>query len=317
MFELPINPARKRIFSLNGILLLLLFLSACATHNDPYIDLNALTPIAPQNEGQPLPLRVAISAVLSPQGTVESYTPLLDYIEERLGRPVELVQRPTYAEVNRLLEIGEVDVAFVCTGAYLIGEREFDMEILAAPIINGEAAYHSWLIVPSNSPAQSIADLRGKTFAFTDPLSHTGRLYPTYLIYQMGERPETFFGRTFFTYSHDAAIRAVANGLADGAAVDSLIFTYLIQREPELESRLRIIHKSPPFGIPPVVVSPNIRPQLRAELQSIFLSMHNYPSGQAALRALDIERFIILERSAYDSARQLETFLTGIATETP
>lgn len=297
--------------------LVILALSACNAQQKPYIDLNALTPVSPNEARDTLPLRVAVSAVISPQGTVESYTPLLDYIEVRLDRPVELVQRPTYAEVNRLLEIGEVDVAFVCTGAYLIGEREFDMEILAAPVVNGEAAYHSWLIVPAESPAQSMADLRGTTFAFTDPLSHTGRLYPTYLIFQMGERPETFFGRTFFTYSHDAAIQAVASGLADGAAVDSLIYNHLIQREPDLEKKLRIIHQSPPFGIPPVVVSPNIRPQLRAVLQAIFLGMHEDPQGKEALAILDIDRFITLENNTYDSARELEIFLGNIATETP
>lgn len=304
------------LFVLCGFLITA-FLAACAPQPAPYIDLNALTPITPQSEAEITPLRVAVSAVISPQGTVESYTPLLDYIAEQLGRPVELVQRPTYAEVNRLIELGQVDVAFVCTGAYLIGEREFGMEILAAPVVNGEADYHSWLIVPAQSAAQSIADLRGKTFAFTDPLSHTGRLYPTYLVYQLGERPETFFGRAFFTYSHDAAIRAVASGLADGAAVDSLIYIHLIQREPDLESRLRVIHKSPPFGIPPVVVSPNIRPQLRAELQAIFLSMHEDPAGQAALAELEIDRFTVLQPSDYDSARELENFLARLAPETP
>jgi phosphonate transport system substrate-binding protein len=298
-------------------LLLTVTLSSCSTQQEPFIDLDALTPVPPNESRDTLPLRVAVSAVISPQGTVESYAPLLEYIESRLDRPVELVQRSTYAEVNDLVETGEVDVAFVCTGAYLIGEREFGMEILVAPVVNGEAAYHSWLIVPADSPAQSITDLRGKTFAFTDPLSHTGRLYPTYLVFQLGERPETFFRRTFFTYSHDAAIQAVASGLADGAAVDSLIYTYLIQREPELEKKLRIIHKSPPFGIPPVVVSPNIRPQLRAELRAIFLEIHKDPQGKDALAILDIDQFIILDDNAYDTARDLEIFLGSIATETP
>lgn len=303
--------------SLVRLMLGALFLSGCKQQATPYIDLRALTPIPTQIEAEIKPLRVAVSAVISPQGTVESYTPLLEYIAEQLERPIELVQRPTYAEVNRLVEIGYVDVAFICTGAYLIGEREFGMEILAAPVVNGEAAYHSWLIVAADSPANTLADLRGKTFAFTDPLSHTGRLYPTYLVYQLGERPETFFGRTFFTYSHDAAIRTVANGLADGAAVDSLIYMHLIKREPELESRLRIIHRSPPFGIPPVVVSPSIRPQLRAQLQAIFLSMHEDPAGQAALAELEIDRFTVLDSNDYESARQLEAFLSTITTETP
>jgi len=310
------NHCVNKVFAIICILICFI-LSACVSSQEPFIDLNALTPVLPNESRDTLPLRVAVSAVISPQGTVESYAPLLDYIEARLKRPIELVQRSTYAEVNKLVETGEVDVAFVCTGAYIIGERDFGMQILVAPVVNGEAAYYSWLIVPANSPTQNMADLRGKTFAFTDPLSHTGRLYPYYLVFQLGEQPETFFRRTFFTYSHDAAIRAVASGLADGAAVDSLIYTFLIQREPKLEQQIRIIHKSPPFGIPPVVVSPNLRPQLRAELQSIFLGMDNDPQGEAALSILDIDRFVTIEDNAYDSARDLEIFLGTVVTETP
>jgi phosphonate transport system substrate-binding protein len=230
----------------------------------------------------------------------------MEYMGQRLGRPVEMVQRANYEEINQLIQNGEVDVAFVCTGAYIAGARDFGMEILLVPEINGEASYYSWLIVPQNSPAVELADLRGKTFAFTDPLSHTGRIYPTYLVNQLGEMPENFFGRIFYTYSHDAAIEAVANGLADGAAVDNLIYLYLMERKPELEQRMRVIHRSQPFGMPPVVVSPSIRPQLKAELLDLFMGMDSDPEGVVALRNLGIDRFTELDDSAYDSVREVE-----------
>lgn len=302
-------------FSLMWVLTL--FLAGCAGSTPPALDLNQLYPLATPADQEIVPLKVAVAAVISPQGTVESYTALLDYMAEQLGRPVQLVQRATYAEINELLRTGEVDVAFVCTGAYLAGSREFGMSILVAPEVKGEAAYHSWLIVPVDSPARSLEDLRGKTFAFTDPLSHTGRLYPTYLVLQLGETPETFFGRTFYTYSHDAAIEAVAGGVADGAAVDHLIYLHLIERRPELEDSLRVIHRSPPFGIPPVVISPAIRPQLKVELQELFLRMHEDREGKAALQVLDIDRFLLIDDSAYDSTREVEAAVGTITGQYP
>lgn len=253
-----------------------------------------------------MPLRVAIAAVISPRGTVEGYRPLLDYLQRKIGRPVELIQRRTYAEINDLIKSGYVDVAFVCTSAYVAGQRDFGMELLVAPQMKGETVYYSILIVPATSSARSLADLRGRTFAFTDPMSTSGRLYPTFLVKQLGETPESFFARTFFTYSHDDAIRAVADGLADGAAVDSLVYDYAVAREPELAARTRIIHRSPPFGIPPVVVGPAARPQLVAELRDVLLHMADDPEGQAALAGLDIDRFVLINDSAYDSVRELE-----------
>jgi phosphonate transport system substrate-binding protein len=179
------------------------------------------------------------------------------------------------------------------------------MQLLVAPQVNNETVYHSYLIVPFDSSAKDMADLKGKVFAFTDPISLTGRAYPTYLVEQLGSTPDSFFGRTFFTYSHDEAIYAVANHLADGAAVDSLVYDFAISRDESLNQKTRIIHTSPAFGIPPVVISPDVRPQVAAELQTLLLEMSNDPNGQAALKSIGIDRFVLIEDSAYDNVRSL------------
>jgi phosphonate transport system substrate-binding protein len=287
---------------------LCLVLVACASVPAPAADiirLSDLQPLPATPSGTVVPLRVAVAAVISPRGTVESYQALLDYLAKKLDRPVELVQRRTYAEINDLVESGLVDMAFVCTSAYVAGHDKFGMELLAAPQVNGETVYYSVLVVPADSLAQSMADLQGKVFAFTDPISNTGRNYPTYLVQQLGSTPEQFFARTFFTYSHDDALRAVASGLADGAAVDSLVYDFAILREPELAQQTRIIHRSPPFGIPPVVVRPGLRPQLKADLQSLLIDMGNGAEGRQALQVIGVEKFVVIDDADYNSARDL------------
>jgi len=269
------------------------------------VNLDQRVPLPTPVNSAVVPLRVAVAAVISPQGTVESYTQLLETLQSRLNRPVELVQRRTYLEINDLLEQGQVDVAFVCTSAYIAGHEKFGMELLVAPQVNGETVYYSLLLVPGDSAANDLADLRGKVFAFTDPISLSGRMYPTYLVRQQGSTPEEFFGRIFFTYSHDQAILAVANKVADGAAVDSLVYEFFLAREATIGQKTRVIHRSPPFGIPPVVVNPALRPQMKLELQNFFLSLHQDLQGQAALRAIGVDRFVPIEDSAYQSVREL------------
>lgn len=295
------------------LLLSLLFLSGCAASavQAERIDLTQLQPLPEVSATAVKPLRVAVAAIISPRGTVDSYGPLLDYLQDELGRPIELVQRRTYGEVNDLIASGDVDVAFVCTSAYVVGKREFDMQLLAAPQVMGDTVYHSLLIVPSDSPAQSMADLRGSVFAFTDPISTSGRNYPISLVQQMGETPESYFSRTFYTYSHDDAIRAVANRVAAAAAVDSLVYAFAIEREPELAEKTRVIHQSPPFGIPPVVTGPAARPQLVAEIQSALLNMRDTSAGSAALQAAGMDGFVLIEDAVYESVRELETAVNG------
>jgi phosphonate transport system substrate-binding protein len=291
------------------ILIFLFLITACAPVQRAEIAgrvaLNDLQPLPTPANQQVAPLRVAVAAVISPKGTVESYAPFLKYLEEKLQRPVELIQRRTYLEINDLIEHGEVDLAFVCTSAYVQGHDTFGMELLVAPQVAGKTVYNSYLIVPASSTARSMADLRGKIFAFTDPISLSGRVYPTYLVQQLGYHPEEFFSRTFFTYSHDEAIRAVASGVADGAAVDSLVYEYALARDPSLAQKVKVIHRSPDFGIPPVVVSPFLRPQTRMELQSLFLSMDRDPQASEALASMGVERFVVITDSAYDSVRSL------------
>ena len=289
------------------LLILLIGLMGCtAQPATAVISLSNLEPLPVDIPTEVVPLRVAIAAVISPQGNVDSYGPLLNYLSAKLERPVKLVQRRTYAEINDLIKAGDVDMAFVCTSAYVAGAREFGMQLLAAPQVDGETVYYSVLIVPADSPAKSIEDLRGGIFAFTDPMSNTGRNYPMHLIQKLGETPDRFFARTFYTYSHDDAIRAVANHVADGAAVDSLVYQFVLAHDPELGQRTRIIHQSQPFGIPPVVVGPHVRPQLAAQLQATLIHMADDPDGQAALAAAGFDRFVPITDAIYDSVRELE-----------
>jgi len=169
--------------------------------------------------------------------------------------------------------------------------------------VGGETTYYSFIIVPASSPVRSLVELRGKTFAFTDPMSNSGWLMPVYMLRQMGESAEKFFGRTIYTYSHDNSIRAVSDGLVDGAAVDSLVYEYALRQDPSLTARLRVIVRSGANAIPPVVVRPTLDPGQKSILKELFLTMHESPDGRAALAPLMIDRFVGISDSAYESVR--------------
>lgn len=250
-------------------------------------------------------LRFGVAPVLSPLATAKNYETLANYLGERLGRTVELVQGKSYTEINAMVRSGDVSLAFVCSGAFVVGRREFGMEALVIPVVNGQKTYNSYLIVPTRSAAKTWEDLRQKTFAFTDPLSNTGRIVPVYVISQMGETPERFFKSTIFTYGHDKSIQAVADGLVDGAAVDSLVYDFIVKRDPALAARTKVIWKSPPYGINPVVVNPNISPELRQQFESIFLGMSDDPKGKEILKYLGIDTFTKPDAAAYDAIEEM------------
>lgn len=260
-----------------------------------------------QESFNPAAVKIAIAAIISPKETFTSYKALLDLISEELGQPIQIVQRKTYQEVNDLLEQNLIDAAFVCTGAYVTGHDKFGMEVLVAPVVNGAPLYYSYIIVHRNSDITNLKDLRNKKFAFTDPMSNTGKASPTSMLANIGESPESFFSESLFTYSHDNSIQAVAHKIVDGAAVDSLVWDYL-KKTGHLDTlQTRIIMKSDPYGIPPVVVSPATDPILKEKLKKIFLEMHHSDPGEKTLQKIMIERFIEVDDDIYDSVRKMST----------
>ncbi len=298
---------RRSILFLAGLVLLA---AACGS-GSASIDFSQVEEQAPAQLAVPRGdvIRMAVAPVISPVSSLTLYDQLADYMAEKLGQPVELVLGKTYAEINDLVKSGDVTLALVCTNPFLQGQEEFGMELLAAPEVVGQPYYYSLLIAPTGLNVSSLADLRGMTFAFTDPLSNSGRLAPLYQLALLGQTPESFFSRTIFTYAHDNSIRAVADGLVDAAAVDSQVYEYLQITEPELVSKVKVIERWGPFGISPVVVNPHLDPELKARLREVFLGMDGDSQGRELLQRLLIDRFIVPDDSIYDSVRQMRTYL--------
>ena len=251
------------------------------------------------------PLRVAVAAMVSPRETFVYYREILDYIGTGLRKDVQLTQRKTYAEINELLGLGEIDLAFLCSGPYALEKDKHGFELLATPEVHGSHFYQAYLIVNETSPFTALEDLKGKTFAFTDPDSNTGRLVPCYWLAKLHERPESFFSKTIYTYSHDNSIMAVAKGMVDGASVDGLIWEYYHQRKPAITSRTRIIKKSEEYGIPPLVASRTLPSDMKKAVSRLLLSMHQDSQGRKILDQLMIDRFVEPQENWYDSIRAM------------
>ncbi|MDP1830063.1 MAG: PhnD/SsuA/transferrin family substrate-binding protein [Archangium sp.] len=290
----------------------LLGLSACeqSPFREVHVDIRPVQaevlPLARPATATTKPFRVSVAGMESPSGTYAAWSRLFGEVAHRLGGGMELefVQRRTYAEVNELLMKGELDAALLCTGGYLELQRRDPgaVEVVAVPIINGSDAYQSLIIVPASSQAQSLRQLEGRRFAFTDELSLTGRAWVVHELRAQGKTPETFFGATSFTRSHDRSVSAVARGVVDGASVHSIVFQHLLEKDPALLDKVRVIQRSPEFGMTPVVASQKLSRGTRAGLREVLLELSEDPEGAALLSSLRINRFALALPGLFDSA---------------
>jgi phosphonate transport system substrate-binding protein len=212
------------------------------------------------------------------------------YLARHLHRPVAFVQRGTYREVSELLVNEKLDAAWVCGFPYM--RYQSRMRLLAVPVWEGKPLYRSYVIVPSgDTSTASIADLRSKIYAYSDPDSNSGWLVPQAQLQQLGLEPATFFRKTFFTYAHRRVVDAVAAGVAQGGSVDGYVWETLQKLHPELTRKTRVAHRSMEFGFPPVVARPNLSDDDFLQLQSVLLTMQTEPVGGELLRKLNLDGF--------------------------
>jgi phosphonate transport system substrate-binding protein len=226
------------------------------------------------------------------------------YLEKQLKRPVIFIQRDSYRETMDLIKQGKLDFAWLCDYPYIaLGGA---VRLLAVASYQQQPLYHSYLIVPSkDSATKSILDLKGKVFAYADPNSNTGYVVPRHALKKAGIDANSFFRKTFFTWSHSKAIRAVATGLAEGAAVDSYVWDSLQKVDPALVAKTRIVWTSEAFGFPPIVAERSVSQADFDAFQSALFKMQDDPAGRALLAKLNLDGFVAGTPSLYKNVTDM------------
>lgn len=302
----------KQYCKITSVLIICLVLFSCNTKRRDNIEtvkvdfVNRVDSTSLQFNKDSIPvLKVAVSAIISPKETYRFYSELLEYISQKIDHQIVFKQRKTYEEVNYMLGTGEVDMAFICSGAYIQAKATKGIEILAQPVCNGKTVYQAYIISHKSSGIDDFIGLKGKSFAFTDPLSNSGKLYATKRTKDLNTTPDEFFSSTLYTYAHDKSIHLVAKQLIDGATIDGLIYDYMFITTPEQVKNIRIIEKSEDFGIPPIVVPESLNVELKRQLKEVVLSIHEDSLGKEILNRLLIDRFVEGSDRDYDGIRKI------------
>ena len=241
---------------------------------------------------------------ISQETTRAENAPLAAYLSKQLGLRVDLVVPSDYDTVTSELASGAIDVAILPPLLYVIAKKRTpDLTLIAQLVVEGGGQFLSYIVTAADAPVHSLADLKGKRFAFVDKFSTTGYLLPLDLLSGSAIEPNRDFARVVFAGSHPEVVKLVITHKVDAGAIASTTFRQM--RDARLKERLRILAKSDPVPCDAVVVRPNLPPEIVAKIRDTLLSLSTRTDeGRAVLDgATTTNGFIPVTDDAYDSVR--------------
>jgi phosphonate transport system substrate-binding protein len=230
-------------------------------------------------------LRYGVQSVETQAASLTRYKGWKEYVKKKLGVELELFLASEYAGVIQAIGAKQIEVMDMGASGYAAAwvESKGGVEPLVVPTNNdGTIGYYSVAFVRSDSPYKSLADLKGKVWAWAEPNSSSGYLFPLVGLRKMGIEPDKHFGKVVFSGGHEQSIIGVLDKSYDGAVtwtddVDKHSrggLHMMLERKVLKKEDIRIIWTSDLIPNPVIAIRSDLPQDMKADLKAMFLALH-------------------------------------------
>lgn len=235
------------------------------------------------------------------------------YLGRKLGITMQFVDDLSWRERERQFDSGGIQLCWLC-GLPYVWKADSPaplIELLAAPVMVGarygdRPVYFSDVVVNKRSRFVSFDDLRGASWAYNEPNSHSGYNVVRHHLSRLGETGG-YFGATVESGAHQASLRMIVDGEIDASAIDSTVLEAELARYPQLRGDIRVIDTLGPSPMPPWVMRKDLPFALKQSLRELFRDIAGDPEGMKILQSWGISRFDPMDDVAYDPIRLMSS----------
>lgn len=262
--------------------------------------------ITPAQAKDPSTLRVALLPDENASTLIQNAQPLKQHLEKKLGKSIELIVTTDYSSMIEAMRFGRIEVAYFGPFSYVLAKSKAPaIEPFAVGVEKGQPFYNSVLIANAAGPVKTLADVRGKPFAFGDQASTSSHLAPrAHLLKKAGLDGEKDY-QPVHLGTHDAVARAVEAGQVPAGALSKAIFDKLVEKGTINPAKLLVLDLSAPIPNYPIVMQGNLDPKLKTAIRAAFLEM----TDKEVLKSFRVEAFQPTNDQAYDVLRDTATVL--------
>ena len=192
----------------------------------------------------------------------------------------------SYAAVIEAMGAGKVDIGWLATFSYVLAKDKYDVELLLVVQRFGSPFYRGQIMVRADSGINSLDNLQGKRFAFVDPASTSGHLYPKTLLLSKGLDPKTFFSKTIFAGSHNAVVLSIYKGEVDGGAAYDGSRAAVAKSYPDVFDKIKVLAYTKEIPNDTVSVRKELPADLKVRLRNGLKNISDSPEGSKVLKRL-------------------------------
>jgi phosphonate transport system substrate-binding protein len=199
------------------------------------------------------------------------------------------------------LATNKIDMAWL--GGFTFVQARQRTQGGALPIVQRaeDEKFTSKFIVPIDSDAKTLADLKGRTFAFGAASSTSGSLMPRFFLLQAGIEPERDFKTVAYSGAHDATVAFVAAGRAGAGVLNASVWDKLVEAGNPNAAKVRVLATTPPYYDYNWTVRPGLDAAVTKKLTDAFLKLDAAKPADKEILALQrASRFIATKSSNYD-----------------
>lgn len=256
-------------------------------------------------ERDPKRLRVALLPDENATTLIQNAQPLKQYLEATLKKEIELIVTTDYSSMIEAMRFGRIEVAYFGPFSYVLAKSKApNIEPFAVGIERGSPTYHSILIASADGPVKSVADIRGKPFAFGDQASTSSHLAPRAHLLKKGLEGDKDY-KVVHLGTHDAVARAVQAGQVPAGALSQAIYRSLIERKVIDPAKVVQIDLSVAIPNYPMTMQGNLAPALKEAIRNAFLNVKD----KEVLKSFRVEGFAPTDDKAYDVLRETAAVL--------
>ena len=239
---------------------------------------------------QPAPAQVKLVMAFVPSGEartiLETGSRVAHLLEIATGYSFESFVATSYAGVIEAMGADRADIGWLNTFSYVIAHQKYGVEVRLVTVRFGLPYYRAEIIAQPNSGINSLADLQGKRFAFVDPASTSGYLFPLAGLKKAGYDPQKFFGQTIFAGSHNNVVLAVYQGRVDAGAVYEDARGSVQKTLPDVMQKIKVVWRSDPIPNDTVSLREGLPAEVKDRVTKALLRFAEQPAGLDALKAL-------------------------------